>query len=474
MAIRVGLLAMFCAAGVAPAAQFDMTASQAGDRVILTFRPIQAADAITGRPYSATLTSERTLADGTRMIQPGRRVYRDSQGRTRTEELRPIGYADPFLVVEIVDPVAGYSYLLDSQNRVAHRLAVKVNSKPAVRAKVVCATESSANTGTMKDGSAMTTEPLAAQMVEGVSFCGSKTTSIYPPDSMFHNDRPVTVVNEMWTAWDDGLPFSLHKNSWPGGQSSVSWIKAVSLSEPDSALFRPGPEYSVVDESGTFAISLPRSSPVPGVRQVTALTEMPFSAEQDFERRRTDPGGATMTQEFSMFYYRDGRGRTASGRMAADSSGKQVFQPTNLTDPVAGYSYNFDHEGKIAHRRTVQVKFKPASEATLPAAEATKTDTMKNGVVSVFEWLGTQTIGGYETVGRRDTLRYPPGTMGGNDRAFVTSNEFWTSPVLGIALLAKMSHPEAGDSVATIRNLHLGEPDPAMFRVPDGYRVVDY
>ena len=100
MAIQRSLLTMFCGGGLA-LAQFNMTASQFGDQVTPTFMPTNQAamDAITGRPYSATLTSERTAPDGTRMIQPARRVYRDSQGRTRIFAGRQDGFSPRHLIL---------------------------------------------------------------------------------------------------------------------------------------------------------------------------------------------------------------------------------------------------------------------------------------------------------------------------------------------------------------------------------------
>jgi hypothetical protein len=466
---------MFCGAGLV-FAQVNMTASESGGQITLTFTPNNqpANAAITGRPYSATLTSERTTPDGTRMIQPAHRVYRDSQGRTRSEEQRDTVYpSGPFLAVEIVDPVAGYSYLVDSENRVAHYLPIKAASKSAARPKAMCTTGPFDGTTTLPGGIVAVTEQLGAQTIEGAIFCGTKWTATYPAGSMFHNDRPVKVVNEMWNAWDDGLPFFLTKNNFPGGKISVNWIRDVSLSEPDPALFRPPVEYAIVGETGTFAVQLPRALPAaPNFRQTTALTDMPFSAEQVYETRRTDPDGAVLTQTFSLFFYRDGMGRTAFGSMIADSSGRRTFRPSRIMDVVAGYSDDFDQHGMTVHRRPLQVSFKPASKTVKPAPQPASTN-MNNGVVTPNEWLGTQTIEGFEAVGRRTIFRYPPGTLGGNDRLFVIADEEWNSAELGIALFIKRSHPEAGETVGAVRNVNLSEPDASVFRVPDGYRIVD-
>jgi hypothetical protein len=70
---------------------------------------------VTGAPYSGEEVSEnvKTLADGTRLTQKmmARKVWRDAEGRTRTE--RPLGMgpnqAAMPLIIEITDPVAAPS-----------------------------------------------------------------------------------------------------------------------------------------------------------------------------------------------------------------------------------------------------------------------------------------------------------------------------------------------------------------------------
>lgn len=102
--------------------------------------------AISGAPYSGTQSSEsvQTLADGTQLKRPtlmAATIYRDSQGRLRTEQpafpfLRQMAvnpnvkpFPD-FTIVEIQDPVAGYQYLLDSTNKVAHALRSRLVPEP--------------------------------------------------------------------------------------------------------------------------------------------------------------------------------------------------------------------------------------------------------------------------------------------------------------------------------------------------------
>ena len=82
---------------------------------------------VAGAPYSGEEVNENVhiLADGTRITQKNmmRKVWRDSEGRIRTE--RPLGMGPNEtsmpLIIEIMDPIAGFQYTLDTQKKVTHR-----------------------------------------------------------------------------------------------------------------------------------------------------------------------------------------------------------------------------------------------------------------------------------------------------------------------------------------------------------------
>src|SRR5688572_1736418 len=92
--------------------------------------------ALKGAPYSAETVVEgtQTLADGNRITRKTTgRVYRDSEGRTRREEdvrVSAVGgtraISNGRTVISIVDPVAGFSYSLDPENKVAWRTPMGV------------------------------------------------------------------------------------------------------------------------------------------------------------------------------------------------------------------------------------------------------------------------------------------------------------------------------------------------------------
>ena len=76
------------------------------------------------KPYSARSITEstQTLADGNRITQRNEAVvYRDSDGRTRREQtlsgVGPFEAGEPVTMINIYDPVAGKSYVLDPNER---------------------------------------------------------------------------------------------------------------------------------------------------------------------------------------------------------------------------------------------------------------------------------------------------------------------------------------------------------------------
>src|SRR4030095_4816178 len=76
-------------------------------------------------PYSAEVITDhmQQLADGNRIVEHSSgRVYRDREGRVRREDDRPSGNPS----ISIVDPVAGVSYSLDPERRIAWKSSAQV------------------------------------------------------------------------------------------------------------------------------------------------------------------------------------------------------------------------------------------------------------------------------------------------------------------------------------------------------------
>ncbi len=218
-----------------------------------------------GQPYSAEQVMERvqTLADGTHITQNAQttKFYRDSAGRTRIEHTftPPPGAmmaSPPPPIIQIVDPVAGYHYTLDSRSQTARRMAMPsakqwfntaTTSANPPRPAVLPATTAAFKADSTRPHPEVSRESLGTQTIEGVLAEGTRITTIFPV-GFVGNDRPITTVSETWISPDLKMPV-LSKTSDPRfGESTTKMINIV-MGEPDPALFQVPAEYSVVDAS---------------------------------------------------------------------------------------------------------------------------------------------------------------------------------------------------------------------------------
>jgi hypothetical protein len=51
--------------------------------------------------------------------------------------------------------------------------------------------------------------------------------------------------------------------------------------------------------------------------------------------------------------------------------------------------------------------------------------------------------------------------------------EYWFSPQLGINLLSRLTDPRFGTQTFMVTEISPSEPDPQLFQLPAGYKVVD-
>ncbi|HUL33744.1 MAG TPA: hypothetical protein VL128_07665 [Candidatus Eisenbacteria bacterium] len=239
---------------------------------------------VVGAPYSATVISEsvQTLADGTRIVQSNTgNMARDSQGRTRQDMPLPsIGNLSaanaPHLVV-IHDPVAQLSYTLNLTDQTAQKLSTP--PPPPLPAAASGSGSAPGGTVTMRvitggtaplppdsvadtmaapagglfiqkqvlgdDEAHTTTEDLGSQTMEGVLVTGVRTTHVIPAGEI-GNDRPITIVSEVWTS-PDLKTIVYSKRDDPRMGETTFRLTNVLRSEPDPALFTVPANFKVSD-----------------------------------------------------------------------------------------------------------------------------------------------------------------------------------------------------------------------------------
>jgi hypothetical protein len=88
------------------------------------------------------------------------------------------------------------------------------------------------------------------------------------------------------------------------------------------------------------------------------------------------------------------------------------------------------------------------------------------------EDLGKQSVSGVLVAGKRTTTVIPTNEIG-NDRPITITHEEWYSPDLKLVVKSSDSDPRSGERTMELEGLTRGDPDPALFRVPEGYTVRD-
>ncbi len=210
---------------------------------------------VINEPYSAdaVTTTVRTLADGTHIARQTMivKMYRDSAGRTRSDRMPAAilaGGAAPPVTILISDPVAGYSYVLDTANKIARRSVIQ-RPQPAAVSRSVNLPAPPPPPAPVTRGSQpqFKTEDLGTQFMEGLTVQGRRTTVTYAAGSI-GNDRDIVTVSEIWTNTELRLMILQNRTDPRSGETTTK-LENVSRAQPDPALFLPPPDYKIVDES---------------------------------------------------------------------------------------------------------------------------------------------------------------------------------------------------------------------------------
>lgn len=139
-----------------------------------------------------------------------------------------------------------------------------------------------------------------------------------------------------------------------------------------------------------------------------------------------------------------------------------------MRNPKQHTLYNCSPQRHICELRN----YEPSEELSAGAPRTPiPSGEVQRGPTTV-EDLGTRSIAGVETIGRRETTVIAPGEMG-NDQAVTAINETWHSQELGINLLSTRSGPIVGRQTFTITELSSSDPDSHLFDLPVGYEVRD-
>ncbi|HLH07759.1 MAG TPA: hypothetical protein VKW78_11020 [Terriglobales bacterium] len=252
------------------------------------------AKPVKGSPFCGTITSDhtQTFADGNRIhTAESSLLCRDSQGRIRREAqmnlLGAVPQSELPKIVTIVDPVAGYRYLLDSRAKIAHKMPIAppglppLNGKEAGQVAVMVRNEgvgtgpgpgpgnavyfssqtiTSGTPSQPASNSAETssTENLGDQTIDDLHATGTRTTTTIKA-GVIGNDQPISIVSETWYSPElNATVMTKHTDPWAGELKTQ--LTNVNYSEPDPSLFSIPSDYRVVDDK-PVQIKLPPAPP---------------------------------------------------------------------------------------------------------------------------------------------------------------------------------------------------------------------
>jgi hypothetical protein len=246
---------------------------------------------VPGAPYSCEAVTEsvQVLSDGNRIAKKTTaRIYRDSDGRTRREQLGADGELES---AAISDPVSESAYVLLPKSKTAFRNSVVMlaptasapvplpSGSPGVvvatrtpeggaeagaevrtRAMVVERSETagrgrgganvvefraSSPSGMPAERGETTTEDLGQQVIEGVAATGTRTTTVIPAGSI-GNEQPIKIVSEQWFSPELKV-LVMTKHSDPRTGETTYRLTNISQAEPARSLFEVPADYTLKD-----------------------------------------------------------------------------------------------------------------------------------------------------------------------------------------------------------------------------------
>jgi hypothetical protein len=249
----------------------------------------------------------------------------------------------------------------------------------------------------------------------------------------------------------------------------------------------------------------------------------PFSADAVSESIQVLADGNRIVRSTTTKLHRNGEGRFrrefSSGSGGLYGSTYSFGPGVTIVDPVVGHRYQLDTEARTVLqgelRAAAAVEAQRARELATTASqnvikierplavEKLRTELKGEAPVAVLsgtggtslfsytpsaggamvagagmtryetrtEQLGVQNIEGVDAEGTRTITTIPAGAIG-NERPIEITYERWFSNELQLVVMSKQSDPRFGEQTYRLTNIIRSEPDPSLFAVPTGYKIV--
>ena len=225
---------------------------------------------VKGAPYKAEAVTEVTqsLADGNKIARrTTSTVWRDSSGRTRREvtlaAVGPMVGQDMPRHVFIHDPVAGTTYVLEPDRKIARKMPgfghdrLDGEERPGPGARFF--NRRVKGPGADKAAENRQSEPLGSQTIDGLEATGTRTTITIPAGAI-GNERPIEVVSERWYSPElQVVVSSTHRD--PRFGDNTYRLTGIQRAEPDKSLFEVPADYTVKEGPPEGNVMFKRRAP---------------------------------------------------------------------------------------------------------------------------------------------------------------------------------------------------------------------
>jgi len=199
---------------------------------------------------------------------------------------------------------------------------------------------------------------------------------------------------------------------------------------------------------------------------IPSVANAPFSAKVVVTWDQPLVGGGMVSRKYYTLVARDSQGRVhreTRDFVSANSSAEPRLNSVIITDPTSNTRVTCVQD---AMNCTV-VDFRvPLASVEIDSPVSSHTSGLSR------QSLGEQTMNSLPVVGTRETTSSLAGTRG-NSRILISNKELWYSPDLQMNLSVVRKDPQLGQISLIVTDLSRAEPDPALFGVLPGYKVVD-
>jgi hypothetical protein len=213
--------------------------------------PMHPGKVVLGAPYSATATDQffQTLNGGNTIQRTTTaQVARDSQGRTYTQQSMTGGpwaaQGGSKTVMFIFDPIAGNSYALHPDRKLAIRRPIKT---PGGRGELRGNVEGRLHHGPGPERNVTETN-LGSKDISGVGTAQGKSITHTIPAGEIGNAQPIVSTSEIWYSPDLQIVVESKHNDPRTGESTYT-LSNIQRGEPNPSLFQVPSDYTIQDAS---------------------------------------------------------------------------------------------------------------------------------------------------------------------------------------------------------------------------------